>query len=79
MNTWPQHTIYRQDWRFNGRSAFHGVLSRAHGDGLVTTNPLGGALIENVGGVDGSCISGSFTISFRELLTCTAVCCRCYI
>ena len=37
-----------------------------HGDGLVTSNPIGGALIENFGGVDGSYISGSFTLSFRK-------------
>ena len=36
----------------------------AHGDG-------DGALIENVGGVDGSYISGSFTLSFRESQTRT--------
>lgn len=47
-----------------------------HGDGLFTTNPVGGALIENAGGVDGSYISGSFTLSFRELPKCTTLCCR---
>ena len=36
------------------------------GDGLFTTNPVGGALIKNSGGVDGSYISVSFSISFRE-------------
>ena len=37
-----------------------------HGDGLVTSNAIGGALIENAGGIDGSYISGSFTLSFRK-------------
>jgi hypothetical protein len=37
-----------------------------HGDGLFTSNPIGGALIENAGGIDGSYISGSFTLSFRK-------------
>jgi hypothetical protein len=31
-----------------------------NGDGLATTNSIGGALVENAGGVDGSFISGTF-------------------
>ena len=37
-----------------------------HGDGLRTSNPVGGAEIAVVTGRDGSYISGSFTLSFRE-------------
>ena len=32
----------------------------------MTSNAIGGALIENAGGIDGSYISGSFTLSFRK-------------
>jgi hypothetical protein len=39
-----------------------------HGDGLRTSNPVGGALIENSGGRDGSYIAGTFTLSFRECI-----------
>jgi len=37
-----------------------------HGDGLRTSNPVGGAEIEVTTGRDVSYISGSFTLSFRE-------------
>eukprot|EP00804_Cyclotella_cryptica_P021433 CCRYP_005783-RA/>CCRYP_005783-RA protein AED:0.00 eAED:0.00 QI:831/1/1/1/1/1/3/2372/6166 len=40
-----------------------------HGDGLRTSNPIGGAYIEHSGGRDGSYISGSFTLSFRGQTT----------
>ena len=37
-----------------------------HGDGLLTSNPIGGARIEVLGGRDGSYISGNFTLAFRK-------------
>ena len=37
-----------------------------HGDGLRTSNPVRGAEIAVESGRDGSYISGSFTLSFRE-------------
>ena len=43
-------------------------LMKVHGDGLRTSNPVGGAAIELSTGRDGSYISGSYTLTFRELL-----------
>jgi hypothetical protein len=37
-----------------------------HGDGLVTTNSVGGALVENARGVDGSFLSETFTLMFHK-------------
>ena len=42
----------------------------AHGDGLRTSNPLGGANVEVSTGRDGSYIAGSFTIAFGKWLFC---------
>ena len=39
---------------------------KVHGDGLRTSNPVGGADIEVYTGRDGSYISGSFTLAFRK-------------
>ena len=39
-----------------------------HGDGLRTSNPIGGADIDISTGRDGSFISGTFTLSFGECL-----------
>lgn len=44
---------------------------KAHGDGLRTSNPLGGANVEVSTGRDGSYINGSFTLAFRKLLYST--------
>jgi len=38
---------------------------KVHGDGLRTSNSIGGAKIEAVGGRDGSYIAGTFILSFR--------------
>lgn len=38
---------------------------QVHGDGLRTSNPVGGASIEISNGRDGSYIAGTFTIAFR--------------
>ena len=43
-------------------------LMKVHGDGLRTSNPVGGAAIELSTGRDGSYISGSYTLTFRKLL-----------
>jgi hypothetical protein len=40
----------------------------AHGDGLRTSNPLGGANVEVSTGRDGSYIAGSFTLAFGKWL-----------
>lgn len=42
---------------------------KVHGDGLRTSNPVGGADIEVYTGRDGSYISGSFTLAFRDKTT----------
>jgi hypothetical protein len=39
---------------------------KAHGDGLRTSNPLGGANVEVSTGRDGSYIAGSFTLAFGK-------------
>ncbi|KAL3774885.1 hypothetical protein ACHAW5_007303 [Stephanodiscus triporus] len=42
---------------------------KVHGDGLRTSNPVGGANIELSTGRDGSYISGSYTLAFRGDVT----------
>ena len=39
---------------------------KVHGDGLRTSNPVGGASIQVSTGRDGSYISGTYTLAFRE-------------
>ena len=46
---------------------------KVHGDGLRTSNPVGGAAIELSTGRDGSYISGSYTLTFRKLLLLMAL------
>ena len=42
---------------------------KVHGDGLRTSNSIGGAKIESIGGRDGSYIAGAFVLSFGDKKT----------